>query len=135
MTLPSFHDDYLIGYAVDCETRQISMRVRSCLDKNVVHKVVFSGVEGYHFENDALANIIFELLQISLEEFVATYGLELSDSFRTSGALGLWVTNLETAPHALKAREISSFVLSSSIGMSGWVLAKAAEVQFEVSIA
>jgi len=29
--LPSFHDDYLIGYEVDCKGRQIKLRIKSPL--------------------------------------------------------------------------------------------------------
>jgi hypothetical protein len=53
--LPSFHDDYLIGYEVDCEGRRIKLHIKSAAsvaEEAGVSAVVFTGVDGYHFEND-----------------------------------------------------------------------------------
>jgi len=62
--LPSFHDDYVVGYEVDCEGRQIKLHIKPCApvpEQAGVSTVVFTGVEGYHFEDDAFGNIIFAL--------------------------------------------------------------------------
>ena len=93
-----------------------------------VSSVVFAGVEGYHFEDDAFGNVILDLEAVAITWFVSRYRDELADSFRRSGAPGTWASDLDAAPQALSARGVQAFVLSFSIGLSGWALAKEASV-------
>jgi hypothetical protein len=129
--LPSFHDDYVVGYEVDCEGRQIKLHIKpavSVAKQAGVSTVVFTGVEGYHFENDAFGNIILDLESVTTTGFVSQYRDELAESFRISGAPGAWASDLDAAPRVLSEQGIQAFVLSSSYGLSGWVLAREAFV-------
>jgi hypothetical protein len=129
--LPSFHDDYLIGYEVDCEAREIKLHIQSAVsdgEQAGVSTVVFTGVQGYHFLNDAFGNIILDLEAVPLTWFVSQYRDELAESFRMSGAPGTWASDLDDAAQLLSQRGIQAFVLSPSLGLSGWVLAKEASV-------
>ena len=129
--LPSFHDDFLVGYEVDCEGREIKLHIKpaaSVAQQARCSTVLFTGVEGYRFENDAFGNIIFDLETVDLAGFVSEYGSELAESFRVAGALGTWVSDLDGAPRRLSEQGIQAFVLSSSYGLSGWVLAREASV-------
>jgi hypothetical protein len=91
--------------------------------------VIFTGVEGYQFENDAFGNIIFSLETISVEQLIAKYGSDISESFRMAGAPGAWAADLTSALQALTVKHVQGFILSSSYGLSGWVLAKDAFVE------
>jgi len=129
--LPSFHDDYVVGYEVDCEGRQIKLHIKpaaSLAKQPGVSTVVFTGVEGYNFENDAFGNIILDLEAVTTTGFVSQYRDELAESFRISGAPGAWASDLDAAPRVLSEQGIQAFVLSSSYGLSGWVLAREAFV-------
>src|ERR1700737_2052117 len=50
--LPSLHDDFLVSYEVNCETRQIKLhakrdpRVPAGNEERANHTIVFNGVEG-----------------------------------------------------------------------------------------
>jgi hypothetical protein len=125
--LPSFHDDTLVGYEVDGEARRIVLRIRNVQDKSL-HAVVFSGVEGYCFINAALSSILFHLEQVSTAEVLSTYEAEIVASFRQSGAPGAWAGDLEAAATAFRQQGVHGFLLSSSFGMSGWIIARQAEV-------
>ena len=59
MMLPSLHDNYLVSYEVSCEARQIKLFARRPTDGKTDNGriIVFSGVEGYAFQNDAFGNI------------------------------------------------------------------------------
>lgn len=127
--LPSFHDDYLVSYEVNCETRRIKLHVRSRESELANRIVVFTGVEGYRFENDAFGNIIFSLELISVEQLMAEYGSDISKSFRMAGAPGPWAVDLAAAAQALIAKRVQGFILSSSYGLSGWVLARDVSVE------
>ena len=127
--LPSLHDDFLISYEVDCKARRIKLRAKR--DARVEanrglpdRAIVFEGVEGYHFENDAFENIIFSLECVSVEQLLAAYGAQIAESYRQAGAPGPWAADLTSAAQWLKVRGMQAFELSSSYGLSGWILAR-----------
>jgi len=129
--LPSFHDDYIVGYEVDCEVRQIKLHIKSAssvANQAGVSTVVFTGVEGYNLENDAFGNIVLDLETVTTTAFVSQHRDELAESFRISGAPGTWASDLDAAPRVLSEQGLQAFVLSSSYGLSGWVLAREALV-------
>jgi hypothetical protein len=133
--LPSFHDDFLVSYEVNCETRQIKLRAKRDPRIPVVDQertsrtIVFNGVEGYQFENDNFGNIIFSLDAVSVEQILAGYGSQIAESYRVGRAPNSWAADLSSAPQVLAAKGVQGFVLSSSYGLSGWVLAKEALVE------
>jgi hypothetical protein len=65
--LPSLHDNFLVSYEVNCETRQIKLyakrdpRLPAVNEQQTTRAIIFKGVEGYQFENDAFGNMIFSL--------------------------------------------------------------------------
>jgi hypothetical protein len=122
----SVHDNLLISYEVQCEARTILLRTE-CRTKNELSEftnVMFDGVQGYCFENDAFGNIIFGLETQAVDQFLAEHGAEIVDSYKMAGSPGPWATNLEAASLHLRTREIQAFILSSSFGLSGWILAR-----------
>jgi hypothetical protein len=123
---PTVHDNLLISYEVQCEARTIILRteyrVKNEPTKSV--NVIFTDVQGYHFENDAFGNIIFGFETVPVEHFLTEYGPEILESYHTTGAPGPWATNLETASAYLREQGIQAFILSSSCGLDGWVLAR-----------
>ena len=127
--LPSLHDHFLSSYEVNCETRQIKLHARpdpgdSAKSEQWSRTIVFDGVEGYQFENDAFGNIIFSLEVVSIEQVFAGCGDRIMESYRQAGAPGPWAADLASAARSLMAEGVQAFVLSSSYGLSGWVLAK-----------
>jgi hypothetical protein len=133
--LASLHDDFLVSYEVNCETRQIKLRAKRDPRIPVVDQertsrtIVFNGVEGYQFENDNFGNIIFSLDAGSVEQILAGYGSQIAESYRVGRAPNSWAADLSSAPQVLAAKGVQGFVLSSSYGLSGWVLAKEALVE------
>jgi hypothetical protein len=90
--------------------------------------VEFSGVEGYNFKNDAFDNIIFSLTEVSADKILLDHGSEIEEYSRMAGAPGQWADDLKAASAILGAQGVKGFELSSSYGLSGWVLAKQAAV-------
>lgn len=128
--LPSLHDNYLTAYEVNCEKREITLHTRRAewAEQHLSHSIVFKGVEGYHFRDDAFGNVIFSLQETPVERLVAENEVGIAESFRRAGAPGPWAANLASAPQALTARSVRGFILSSSYGLSGWVLAREVSV-------
>ncbi|MEZ2144204.1 hypothetical protein AAE026_18250 [Bradyrhizobium sp. DN5] len=132
--LPSLHDDFVVSYEVNCESRQIKLHTRrdprdAAKRERRPRTIVLNGVEGYQFEGDAFGNIISSLAAVSIEQVFADHGSRIAESYRMAGAPGPWAADLAAAAQVLAARGIKGFVLSSSYGLSGWVLAKEALVE------
>jgi hypothetical protein len=125
--LPSLHDDLLISYEVNCEARELRLFTRRS-DLSCLRTIIFSGVKGYHLKNDAFGNIIFSLAEIHLDQFLAEYGEEISESYRLSGAPGPWAADADHGLQSLMLDDVKAFVLSSSYGISAWLLAKSVTV-------
>lgn len=115
MKLPSFHDDYVVGYEVNAEARRIVPKIKAA-------QVVFNEVAGYCFVNDALGNIVYALEQLTPGDVITEFQEQITESFRQSGAPGAWAADLAAARRKFEEQGINGFVLSSSFGMSGWVL-------------
>jgi hypothetical protein len=123
---PSIHDNLLISYEVQCEKQIITLRTEYRREDKPTEftNVVLSGVQGYHFENDAFGNIIFDVAEVPVEWFLTEYGAEISELHRMAGSPGPWAKNLTSAPEYLREHGIKAYILSSSLGLSGWVRAK-----------
>ena len=124
--LPSLHDNYLAAYEVSCEGREIKLFARRPTEGKTGYSriVVFSGVEGYGFQNDAFGNIISSLEEVTAERLLSQLGSQIAESYRLAGAPGPWAADLASAPQVLAAEGVRGFILSSSYGLSGWVLAR-----------
>jgi hypothetical protein len=132
--LPSLHDDFVVSYEVHCEARQIKLHTKPdprdpAKREQRPRTIVFNGVEGYRFEDDAFGNIIFSLQSVSIEQVLADHGARIVESYRMSGAPGPWAGDLASAAQVLTANGVQGFVLSSSYGLSGWIFAKDALVE------
>ena len=121
----SIHDNLLVSYEVHCEQRTITLRTEYRVESKPTEftNVVFEGVQGYHFENDAFGNIIFDVSNVPVERFLTEYGAEISELYRMN-ARPTWAVDLASAPEYLRNQGIKGYILSSSYGLSGWVLAK-----------
>ena len=122
----SVHDNVLVSYEVQCEARTITLRTehREPGEPTKFTNAVFDGVQGYSLQNDAFGNIIFDLETVPLENLLAEFNAEIGDSYRIAGSPGPWAANLDSAPEYLRQLGIRGFILSSSYGLSGWILAK-----------
>jgi hypothetical protein len=122
----SIHDNLLISYEVQCEGRTITLRTeyRAKNQPTEFTNVIFKGVQAYRFENDAFGNIIFDLEIVPLDKFLEEHSAEISGSYRMAGSPGPWAANLGTAPAYLREQGVQAFILNSSCGLSGWVLAR-----------
>lgn len=122
----SIHDNLLVSYEVHCEQRIITLRTEYRVENKPTEftNVFFEGVQGYHFENDAFGNIIFDVTDVPTEQFLKEYGAEISELYRMAGSPGPWVADIVSAPEYLLEHGIKAFILSSSLGLSGWILAK-----------
>ena len=100
----SVHDNNLISYEVQSEARTIMLRTEYRMKNEPTEftNVIFKGVQGYCFDNDAFGNIIFGLETVTVEKLLAEYGTKISESYRMAGSPGPWAANLETVSRLLR---------------------------------
>jgi hypothetical protein len=121
----SVHDNTLHSYCVSAEEERISLHT-SYVDQNLreTTDIVFTGVAAYRFELDNFMTIIFDVSEVNVE-IIYTKNRDLFEQGRKYCWPGAWNSSEETVLAHLVANEIKGYRLSSSIGMVGWVLAKA----------
>ena len=135
IAVPSLHDNFLVSYEVNCEVRQIKLHTKPdprdpAMREQRPLTIVFNGVEGYQFANDAFGNIIFSLQRIPVEQFIVERGARIAESYRMTGAPA-WAADLGSAAQALTVLGMQAFDLNASYGLSGWILTKEVLVEQE----
>lgn len=123
---PTIHDNTLLGYNVDSRFRKITVQTERPESEGRVD-VIFSEVTGYLFEHDPFGTIFYGIEEVDPNLLMKNNWDLIQDGCRESGWFGAWAQSLERATAHFAANSIKGYELSSSIGMSGWVLAKSME--------
>jgi len=117
--MQSFHDYHLTGYSVDGQAPPDAEIPRP------PQILVFLGVQDYFLEHDMGINIVYGIEEVSLEEHVRSN----ADSFALSSKWGwprFWLESADATTSQLRSKDMKCFELSSSYGLSGWVVAASA---------
>ena len=128
--MKSWHDYHIIKYEVDSKDRSITFILAWPYEteKEIKKaKLIFKGVVGYNFENDAFGNVILDIEEMKAEELAIEKKEYIENSFKWSGAFGEWAKTIDNLSSELSEKGIKGYVLSPSYGMSGWVLSKKVE--------
>ncbi|MCT4542102.1 MAG: hypothetical protein N4A63_01025 [Vallitalea sp.] len=117
------HDNEIISYEVDFENRKIIMHTQyqgSDLLENI--DIVFSDVLVHMFENQLEGSIIFSIEKHELFQFIK----DNSDLLKKQKdyCWPMYYNTIEELEERLFKDQYSYYVISSSYGLSGWVIAK-----------
>ncbi len=126
----SWHDYHLTGYSVDGPGARVVFKVSWPYDTDTDVKaasVTFTGVAGYFFEHDLGSNIVYSISESPLGAFLAEYSQQFEQQREWGWPLFWKGTADETLKH-LSEKMVRCFEVSSSYGLSGWVLAVAVSV-------
>jgi len=121
----SIHDNRLVRYTVDRAGRSIVFETEfPHSSPPELTRVEFNGVSAYHFENDTLelGTILFSIDEITADDFIAENSAVLLDG-RPYGWPGVWNTSDAAVKLHLESSGLRAFGISSSLGLTGWVLA------------
>lgn len=120
----SIHDNFLLYYTVDCHEQRITLRT-AYLDGDASEHtdVIFSGVAAYHFERDNFGTILFGIEETSPEQVYADYH-SIFESNKNYGWPKIRYDTEAELLAALEAQAVKGFLISSSYGMDGFVLAQ-----------
>lgn len=119
----SIHDNRVVSYEVDAEHRRIVLHTRF-EEREPVERtdLVFEGVLAYHFEDDNFGNILLGVEEISIVQLVASDRQLFLDGSKYAWP-GPWNESPEACVRYLESPEAKAFEISSSYGLSGWVVA------------
>jgi hypothetical protein len=120
----SIHDNRLVSYTVDGENQRIALH--TFYEEQEPHEhtdVIFSGVVAYDFECDNFGTILFDITERPLSE---AYASNASLFVRLKG-YGWPVVHYDTVDELLQRlseQQVRGFIITSSWGMYGFVLAR-----------
>lgn len=132
----SWHDFHIIGYSVESKRQTLTFNLEwpyeTATDIQKV-KLYFSGIESYYLEHDLGGNIVYSFAEVPLRPFLEHWANRFENECKW-GWPRFWRSKpypvrpaeieLEEAFEYLTQRQLKCVELSSSYGLSGWVLAQ-----------
>ena len=118
------HDNRVLRYYADFEAHILHMDTQTEAGEKV--SVHFTGLLAHWFENVVQDNILFDMEEITLEGFFQQYKDFLNESLRF-GFPACCITGERR--ERMEREHIRVFVINSSLGLCGFVLAQEVELQ------
>jgi hypothetical protein len=120
----SIHDNLVYAYNVDCEGRRVVLHtVFRDREPNEYTDVVFRDVVAHHFEHVLDGNILFDIDDSDVATFVKENSALFADSWRYGWPPVDYNGDMNKLVDALNAASARAYVIQSSYGLSGWVVA------------
>jgi hypothetical protein len=124
----SVHDNIVYAYSVDCENRRIVLHTRFPTDASEEFTdVIFTGVIAHHFQNVLSGNILFDVTEVPLRQIVEDWADLFAAEKNQCWPDGIHYSDAGDLIGIFEGRSAHGFAISSSYGMSGWVIAGAME--------
>ena len=126
MVIQSFdnlHDNKVLNYCVDFKLQTLHMDTQTEAGKIV--SIHFAGLLAHWFENVIQDNILFDMDEITLEGFFQQYKNLLDKSIPYGFPT---CCSTEELREKMAQEKIRVFVIDSSLGLCGFVLAQEAEL-------
>ncbi|HVS71934.1 MAG TPA: hypothetical protein VHQ47_11820 [Phycisphaerae bacterium] len=118
------HDHVVYAYSVDCEERRVVVHtVYRGGPSAKFTDVIFGDVVAHYFEHVLPENILFDVAEADVAAVVREHGSLLADSWRYRWPAVEYRGDLDVLIEKLKAAGVRAYVIESSYGLSGWVLA------------
>ena len=120
---PSVHDNQIIAYSVLAKEKRIVIQTEfSGRVPYELTDIIFEDVLAYHFENDLFGTIIFDVQEIDLPALLKEHATMFEAGWRYGWPRG-WEKDKEEIEAFVRRLKMRAFELSSSYGMTGWVIA------------
>jgi hypothetical protein len=120
----SVHDSRIIRYSVSAKEQTIVIETEN--RDRAIHEftdIYFLGVLAYCFEHDLFGAIIFDVEEVDLTALLDANAQRFEDGAQWGWPRG-WEKRKETIQAYTARLGMRAFELSSSYGMSGWVIGK-----------
>lgn len=120
-----FHDNYILRYSANFEANTLCLDTKSASGQIV--SLHFSHVIAHWFENIIQDNIILGIDEITINGFLELYQKLLLKTMNYG--FPAHCSSLEQLCDYIKQEKIRVFVIDSSLGLCGFVLAKNVELR------
>ena len=120
----NLHDNRVLRYCTDFEAHTLHMDTRTEAGENV--SVHFTGLLAHWFENVIQDNILFGMDEITADVFFKQYK-EMLDRTVSYGFPAC--CSIEELRERMDREHIRVFIIDSSLGLCGFVLAQEVELQ------
>ena len=121
------HDNEVIGYSVDFINNKIVLKTKDSMSNNVVD-VIFFNVFAHYFINAIKGSILFEICDKGINEFIRVNKEELE-----KGKPYFWpmyYKDISEFISKITEENYRCYNISSSDGISGWIISKNIEYKF-----
>lgn len=119
----NIHDNEIISYEVCLKDKKIIIHSKNNYSKlNEYIDIVFYNVLVHFFENQLSHSIIFDICKYDVNKFIQDNNQLLNK--RKKYCWPIDYDNIEELISTLEKEEYNYYVISSSYGLEGWVLAK-----------
>jgi hypothetical protein len=123
------HDSLLVAYSVNSESEELVLSLQPHHGSaSSPFKVIFSGAVAHCFDAPHLPAILYDIEAVTAEQLFTEHWQHIERGQKANGWPGPWAATLATATQFARSSNLQGFYVSSSYGLSGWVLAKLAEV-------
>ncbi len=124
----SVHDNVVYAYSVDCNGERLTLHTAfGEREPREFTDVIFRGVVAHHFAHVLAGNILFDVTEVEVANVLRDNADLFADSWRYGWPSIEYEGDLEFLAKALKAASVRAYSISSSYGLSGWVLARVCE--------
>ncbi|HEY2584138.1 MAG TPA: hypothetical protein VGI81_00065 [Tepidisphaeraceae bacterium] len=126
----SVHDNVVYSYIVECEDRRIVLHTQfrdGAADEYT--DVVFTGVVAHHFECVLPGNILFDVTETSPRAIIQTWSALFAAQKNYGWPNMIHYRDVDDLIGILDSGGVRGFEIGSSLGLGGWVLATAMELQ------
>ena len=129
MTKISIHDNIVTGYTVLCNKRELVLHTEFP-DHEPKEKtdVVFRGVEAYHITGDNMYSILFDVVHCPIDQILKDFSFEFKSGVKYTWP-GPWNESTLACRKYFKEQESKGWIISSSYGMRGFVIARSMEMK------
>lgn len=114
------HDNEIVSYEVDIYKKQLQIKTKYYDKEDTI--ITFEGLLGHHFQNVTYSNVIFNILQVSIDCFIEENKEELEIGM--GAAFPIYGKSCETLREYLKERKLKVFIINAVLGLKGFVIAK-----------
>ena len=122
----SIHDNEVQSYTVDMRNKTIRLDTTWSHEDKREHTVVeFRGVTAHYLVDATYQNMLFSIEEDSIDTFIFDNKPLMQKSIHTCWPC--FYGNLDELEQYLRKEEARYFVISASIGLNGWVLAREME--------
>jgi hypothetical protein len=124
------HDYQIIKHSVLCEQSKIILELKSRHPESGENKiqVIFNRVEAYSFVMDNLQTIISSLKEKMIDEIIDEFSEEFKEGVHYCWPR-TWNTSEDACSEYLRKKNVKGWIINSSYGMSGFIVAKNIEIK------